>query len=102
MQQILLPKQLSAFLARFRKTDKTPTTSDSIRVRRTEEPQTPVASERTVEDISHQPAGSPPISSVDSADTEGALSALVKRYEIGSGENKVNVCIYKEPAAHKL
>jgi hypothetical protein len=65
--------------------------------RQTEQPQTPGASETTVEDISHQPAGYPVVISVDSSETEATSSPLIKKYEIGSGENKVNVRIYKEP-----
>lgn len=70
MQQILPPKRLTAFLAVLRKTNRLAITSDSVSVLVDEEPQTPVASETT---------------------------ALVKKYEIGSGENRVNVRIYKEP-----
>jgi hypothetical protein len=62
-----------------------------------QEPHTPVASEATVEGISHQPASSPLLLSTDPSDTEAASSTLVKKYEFGSGENRVNVRIYKEP-----
>jgi hypothetical protein len=97
MRPRLLPEQLPAFLTRLRKTDRTAITSDPIFVRVTEEPRTPVAAETTVEDITHRPANSPLLISTDSSDLQTASSTLVKKYEIGSGENKVNVRIYKEP-----
>jgi hypothetical protein len=62
-----------------------------------EKPQTPFASKTSVEDVSHSPADSPLAFSARSSDPKAASSALVKKYEIGSGENKVNVRIYKEP-----
>jgi len=79
MQPKLLTQQLPTFLARLRKTDKLTITSDSVSVQVTEEPPHPVAS-----------------------DTATRSSAFVKKYEIGSGENRVNVRIYKEPPANKL
>jgi len=91
MRPRLLPKQLPAFLARLRKTDRTAITSDSI-----------VTSETTIEDISHKLTSSPLLLSADSSDMEAASSTLVKKYEIGSGANKVNVRIYKEPPTNKL
>ena len=80
MRQRLLPKQLPAFLTRLRKTDGATITSDP-----------------TVEDRSRQPASSPLAISADSSDTEAVSSPLVRKYEIGSGADKVNVRIYKEP-----
>lgn len=84
----LLSKQLPAFLARLRKTDVPSITSDSISIRVTEELPAPLAPETT---------SSPLVISADSSGIEATSSSLVKKYEIGSGENKVNVRIYKEP-----
>jgi hypothetical protein len=68
----------------------------------TEELRAPAASETTAEDISHEPASSPLVISADSSGTQATYSTLVKKYQMGSGENKVNVRIYKEPPAIKL
>lgn len=102
MQSKLLTQQLPTFLARLRKTDKPTITSDSVSVQVTEEPPTPAALDTTVEDVSYEPTSSPRVISADSSNTQATSSTLVKKYEIGSGANKVNVRIYKEPPAIKL
>jgi hypothetical protein len=79
MRQRLLPKQLPAFLARLRATKRSAIPLNPVSVRVMEE--------------QHAPADS---------STQAASSNLVKKYELGSGEHKVNVRIYKEPPAGNL
>lgn len=97
MRQGLLVKHLRTFLTRSRKMDRPAVTSVPVSVRVTEEPPGPGAPDLTVEDISLQQESSPLVISANSSDTEAISSTLVKKYEIGSGANKVNVRIYKEP-----
>ena len=79
MRQRLLPKQLPAFLARLRATKRFAIPLNPVSVRVTEEQRAPADSS-----------------------TQAASSDLVKKYELGSGEHKVNVLIYKEPPAGNL
>jgi hypothetical protein len=102
MRQRLLPKQLPAFLARLRKGKVLAIASNYVSVRVTEEPRARFASETTVEHVSHKSAGSSPVILADPSAPEATTSSPVKKYEIGSGEYKVNVRIYKEPPINKL
>lgn len=79
MRQRFLLKQLPAFLARLRETKRFVVTSNSASVQVTEEQRAPTDSS-----------------------TEAASSNHIKKYELGTGEHKINVCIYKEPPASKL
>jgi hypothetical protein len=79
MRQRLLPKQLPAFLARLRATKRFAIPLNPVSIRGMEEQRAPADSS-----------------------TQAASSNLVKKYELGSGEHKVNVRIYKEPPAGNL
>lgn len=96
------PKQPPTFFPRSRKENGTAMKSDSVSARLAAEPESPAASATTVEDVSHRPASSPAVISADSSDAKAASSTLVKKYELGSGENRINVRIYKEPPAINL
>lgn len=95
-RQRLLPRQLPTFLIRLRKLDRLAVASDSAPVHINEESPALPAPEPAVDGQTHNPSESPLETSAVS-DTTEASSALVEKYEIGSGENKVNVRIYKEP-----